>query len=186
MSRKHFMIAVNWFGPYRTIEDARNVAYEYWWHGLYMAIGRKSEDVVRGIQYIGIGEEVYKRIKDDHHKMSLIVDEFEIWIGEVATAEPSGKRMKATRSTLDYAEWLHARFLKLPLNEKKTKSLPPLSVTVLNRWYDKDFETVASRPHSGWPDLIDYPGNSEPARTVWFGGGQGVFKHPGYAESESD
>jgi hypothetical protein len=88
----------------------------------------------------------------------------------VSTAEPSGKRLKVTPATLDYAEWLHARFLHLPLNDKKTKRLPPRSVTVLNRWFGCDYETArGKRPHKDWPDLIDYPDYDLPARAVWFG-----------------
>jgi hypothetical protein len=107
----------------------------------------------------------------------------EYWLGEIATAEPSGRRMKVTKATLDYAEWLHARFLHLPLNEKKTKRVPRRSVTVLNRWWCEDYETPRRhRPHPDWPDLIDFPSFELPARVIWFGGRQRRFEPPGYAQ----
>jgi hypothetical protein len=112
----------------------------------------------------------------------LVVRERQIWLGEIATAEPSGRKLKVTKATLDYAEWLHARFLNLPLNLAKTKSLPPRGVTVLNRWFNTDYETPRGRrPHKDWPDLIDFPDLEElPARAVWFGSRQRHFPPPDY------
>ena len=80
-------------------------------------------------------DSVQTRLKEDHHKLQKVTRERQIWLGEIATAEPSGKKLKATKATLDYAEWLQAKFLQLKLNEKKTKALPPRSVTVMNRWF---------------------------------------------------
>lgn len=181
MTHKHLMIAINWYGPFGSLDDARSAAQEWWGHGLYLAIGKRSYQRVAGIQYIGIGKTLHKRLKEDHQKLSQIQGQRRFWLGEIATAEPSGRRLKATRATLDYAEWMHARFLQLFLNEKKTKALPPRSVTVLNRWYGRDFKTAKRRPHKDWPDLIDYPANDQPARAIWFGARQKVFRAPGYA-----
>jgi hypothetical protein len=112
-----------------------------------------------------------------------VTRERQIWLGEIATAEPSGKKLKVTKATLDFAEWLHARFLQLPLNEKKTKALPPRSVTVMNRWFKTDYETPRrNRPHPNWPDLIDFPSYDLPARMIWFGGKAQYFLAPGYAK----
>lgn len=178
---KHLMIAVDWFGPY-DLDEAREVAKSDYAHALYMCLGRRSYQRAQMLQYIGIGQNVYTRLKADHHKLQEVTRERQLWLGEIATAEPSGKKLKVTRATLDYAEWLHARFLKLPLNEMKTKALPPRSVTVLNRWFKTDYETPRrKRPHPDWPDLIDYPGYNIPARMVWFGSRQQYFLAPDYA-----
>ncbi len=179
---KHLMIAVDWFGPYN-LDEAWRAANSDFEHALYMCLGRRPYQRGRALQYVGIGNNVQTRLKEDHHKLQKITRERQVWLGEIATAEPSGKRLKVTRATLDYAEWLHARFLQLPLNEKKTKALPPRSVTVMNRWFRKDYETPRrNRPHPDWPDLIDYPGYDIPARMIWFGGQQKYFHAPDYAK----
>lgn len=181
MTEKHLMIAINWYGPYRDLDEARRCARHDYDHGLYLAIGKCKYERRRSLQYIGIGGNIHTRLTENHHKLQLIVRERSLWLGEIATAEPSGRRLKATRTTLDYSEWLHARFLQLPLNDKKTKALPPRSVTVLNRWFALDYETPVRRPHSDWPDLIDYPHYDLPARAVWFGRRQHTFIPPHYA-----
>lgn len=186
MSKKHLMIAINWYGPYNTLEDARCKARHDYNHGLYLAIGKRKHERKRAMQYIGIGNNLHTRLNDRHHKLADIVRERSLWLGEIATAEPSGKRMKATLTTLDFAEWMHARFLKLPLNDKKTKQLPSRSVTVINRWYATDYETLRlRRPHADWPDLLDYSEHSRPARAVWFGSRQRTFLAPDYAMPDS-
>lgn len=181
MTSKHLMIAINWYGPYCDLDEARSCARYDFEHGLYLAIGKCESQRVRSVQYVGIGANVHTRLTERHHKLSLIRANRTIWLGEIATAEPSGKRLKATRATLDFAEWMHARFMKLPLNDKKTKTLPTRSVTVLNRWFYDDYETPHRRPHADWPDLIDYPGYELPARTVWFSQRQRTFSAPDYA-----
>lgn len=183
MVQKHFMIAVDWFGPYRDIVEARAAAKSDYNHGLYMCIGKCAGQQKATMQYIGLGAKVHTRLIETHHKLSLVVKERELWLGEIATAEPSGKKLKVTKATLDYAEWLHARFMRLPLNEKKTKRVPPRRVTVLNRWWKTDYITRRkNRPHPAWPDLIDYPHYEQPARMVWFGGKQQRVLPPDYAQ----
>ncbi|GEO85545.1 MULTISPECIES: hypothetical protein [Alphaproteobacteria] len=185
MISKHLMIAVNWYGPYWDLDEVRAEARANWNHGLYMCIGMRPYQRKVSMQYIGIGGAVHTRMTHDHHKLREVTRERAIWLGDIATAEPSGKRLKATKTTLDYAEWVHARFMQLPLNEKKTKNLPSRSVTVLNRWFKTDYETLRkNRPHPDWPDLIDYPDYDMPARMIWFGGRQQYFHAPDYARPE--
>lgn len=182
MSQKHLMITVDWFGPYGgDLQQIRSVARADFEDGLYMCIGKKPYQRNSAMQYVGIGSPIHTRLHDGHHVLPEVTRSRQMWLGEIATAEPSGKKIKYTKATLDYAEWLHARFMQLPLNDKKTKSLPPRSVTVLNRWWKTDYVTMRSnRPHPDWPNLLDYPGHELPARTVWFGGKQRPFKAPEY------
>jgi len=176
------MVAVDWYGPYLSLTEAREKARQDYSHGLYLAIGKQKYERYPSMQYIGIATALHLRLHENHPKLSLVVNEFSLWLGEISTAEPSGKRAKVTRTTLDYAEWMHARFLQLPLNEKKKGKPPSRSVTILNRWYDKkDYYTPKQRPHKGWPDLIDFPYHELPARVVWFGKNQRTFQAPNYA-----
>lgn len=186
MPQKHLMIAIDWYGPYPGIDEARHSARDYYDHGLYLAIGGRDSDPTIALQYVGIGERLHTRLVRRHHALPQITRDCSIWLGEVVTAEPSGARVKFSRATLDYGEWLHARFLRLPLNQKKSKRTPTRSVTVLNRWWGLDGETPAERPHEDWPDLIDYPTYGLPARCVWFGERQRVFNAPDYAEPKPE
>lgn len=181
MPQKHLMIAVDWYGPY-SLDEAQGIAESVPGPGLYLCIGRCAYERKKRIQYIGIGKTVHTRLVPEHHKLKLVTKERQIWLGEVSTAEPSGRKMKVTQAGLDYSEWLHARFLQLPLNEKKTKKVPPRSVSVMNRWFRPDMVARRNRPHADWPDLIDYPAWEMPARAVWFGGRQRIFSAPDYAE----
>lgn len=181
MSKKHLMIAINWRGPYSDLEEAKCLARDQYEDGLYMCEGKEPRQRKSRLQYIGIGSTLYTRLKEDHHKLSRVTKERKIWLGEICTAEPSGKRMKFTKTTLDQAEWLHVWLLGLPLNDKKSASPPSRSVTVLNRWWKKDYETPRKRRgHPEWPDLLDFPTDGQVARSVWFGSKHLTYSPPDY------
>jgi len=183
MPQKHLMIAIDWYGPY-TLEDAFETAKSDFRFALYLCIGKRKFQRKQSLQYVGIGTNVSKRLAKTHHKLQHVSRDRQIWLGEIATAEPSGKKMRPTPATLDFAEWAYARFFDLPLNEKKTVGMPSRSFTVLNRWWKKDYETpFQKRPHADWPDLIDhsYPDWEQPVRKVWFGGKQERILGPDYA-----
>lgn len=159
MAKKHLMIGIDWYGPYPDLKNAKKIARDEFCDGLYVCIGKMKKLERRTILYIGIGSSLHTRLTEDHHKLQLVTKKRQIWLGEVATPEPSGRNIKATKQTLDYAEWLHAYFLNLPLNEQKTKNAPSRSATVVNYWWKIDYETAHTRrPHPDWPKLIDYRG----------------------------
>jgi hypothetical protein len=170
---KHLVIAVDWYGPYPGLEAARLALNTYdWLPGLYMAIGKSEERPAKGLQYIGISKKLVGRVHARHATLAKISD-LQIWLGEVGTANPSGKKLKKTAPTLDYAEWLSAFFLKLPLNNKKKANSPKIPVSLLNRWWKvgKTFDVPrVQRPNPEWPDFIDFLGRDYTTRIVWFGG----------------
>lgn len=179
---KHLMIAIDWFGPYRDLSAARKIADKDYADGLYVCIGKLPNQHRTRIQYIGISKRLAGRISEDHYQLKKVTRDRQLWMGEIATSEPSGKKLKVTKRTLDFAEWLHARFMQLPLNERKTKGLPSRSVTIMNRWWKTDYITIRkNRPHPDWPDLIDFPDYGIPARMIWFGGKRRFFSAPEYA-----
>jgi hypothetical protein len=166
---KHIAVVIDWYGPYTTEEAltaARNDGYS---RGLYMAFGKGRYQRQAIAQYVGLSTQLSVRLANNR-KLPDITRDKKIWLGEAVTAEPAGKRTKFTAASLDYAEWLHAYFMKLPMNSKKRVKPPPRSVTVLNHWWKKDYETPwVRRPDPAWPDLIDYVGSDYPAKLVWFG-----------------
>lgn len=165
---KHFVIGIDWHGPYSlkgAIEDAR----VYGGGGLYMAVGRCARQTVSRPQYVGISRNHARRLAN-HHKLHLLQPGAQLWLGYSATAEQSGRRAKVTPRTWDDAEWCHAFFMDLPLNERKAGTPPQQNVTVLNRWWHVDGRPRMRRPHSTWPDLFDYMGLDRRSRVVWFGG----------------
>lgn len=93
-----------------------------------------------------------------------------MWLGEVATAGVPGRSKTLTPQTVRLSEWAIAYFMELPLNTKLRTKKPPRPVTVLSRWWHRDFETnYKHRPHDAWPDLIDYLDEGFQSRLVWFG-----------------
>jgi hypothetical protein len=71
---------------------------------------------------------------------------------------------------LDYAEWLHVHFINLPQKYNKNSSPPYRSVTVLNRWWRDDFQTL---DYAEWLHVhfIKHPQNEKksarpPSRSV--------------------
>ena len=165
---KHFVVGVDWYGPYTRMEavaDARTAGGG----GLYLAVGRTDGQRVSRPQYVGLSRNLARRLQA-HHKLPLLRPDMRLWLGYSATAEQSGRRAKVTPRTWDDAEWCHAYFMALPLNERKAGRPPQQPVTVLNRWWHADGRPSAHRPHRSWPDLFDFIGSERRSRVVWFGG----------------
>jgi hypothetical protein len=176
---KQFIIGIDWYGPYS--RSAAIGKIKDFGAGLYFAIGTPEGkgNHKRRPQYIGISNNniVSRSTHPRHEVMTKINYDKGLWLGEVSTAEPSGRRLTVTPNTLRYAEWLHVYFMGLPMNTRLNRP-PPNPATLLNRWWRTDYETPRyQRPHPTWPDLIDFAGRDFRARTVWFGGSQ-VVHHP--------
>src|SRR5690606_3401447 len=104
------------------------------------------------------------------HGIKEVPRDRKIWLGEVSSVGIPGKNSKKTNAQLDLAEWAHAYFLELPVNNRKKAQPPFRPVTVINRWWRVDYETPArQRPHADWPDVIDYLGREYGAKVAWFG-----------------
>ena len=114
-----------------------------------MLIGKSKHQKSKSkLQYIGIANDLSKRLNSKHHAISHLSKELAIWMGEIGSVGIPGKKSKIKNIQLDLAEWAHTYFLDLPLNLKKTKNPPDQPVTVLNRWWNKDYETPRKkRPH---------------------------------------
>lgn len=183
--RKHLMIAVEWYGPFKGIDAARAVAKGRvggfrWDQGLYLAISSDTRrNQRRRIDYIGRSGEVHKRISHRHKKLTAIRGTPEIWLGEITSAEPGGKKNYVSRDTLRFAEMMLVYYLKPHLNEQMFERGPKRDVTLLNTWWKidlklddpyEDIQPYQRRPIRDWPDLFYYPGEGFDATAVWFKG----------------
>ena len=169
MANKHLVVGIDWYGPF-TLEAAKSAARVYHAGGLYICVGKTAGKHKRLIQYVGKSNDALQtRLNYGHHKLKLVTREMEIWLGDIATGNVPGKSKTVTPQSLRMAEWAIAYFMKLPLNAKLLKSPPKRAVTVLNRWWQKDYSPRFNRPHKDWPDLIDFLGNDYRERNVWFG-----------------
>lgn len=177
---KPVVAVIDWFGPYSTLEDARRAAFDYD-DGIYCAIGKRKYERYSRIQYVGLANNLRARLNGTHHKLPEITRERTIWLGEVVSPRTPGKKIKTTDRMLDLAEWAHAYFLQVPLNERKKLNPPDRPITVYNKWWRTDLETpYIRRPHNEWPDIIDILGMEYPAKLVWFGGRQIVQDVDGF------
>lgn len=159
-------IIIDWYGPF-SLQDAIKDVSQNSWKGIYLAIGKTK--YMRGrspIQYVGIGN-LRSRLKEDHHKLKLIVRDRKIWLGDIVSLRIPGPKKKKTDILFDLAEWLLVYFLEPPLNDRKRRRPPHREVTLINRWWKSDDSPRKRRPHPDWPILIDYPGIDYPVRVCW-------------------
>lgn len=169
---KHVAVVIDWYGPY-TLNEAETRAAEDFQGGLYLGIGRSGpfRGVFRSIRPLYVGKSdgsIADRLNADHHKLRLIKSYRSIWLGDIISGGVPGRRRHSTPTEIRLGEWVIAHFMQLPLNERLRENPPDGNVTVLNRWFAGD-ETLVDRPHSDWPDLIDYRGINSKTRLVWFG-----------------
>jgi hypothetical protein len=164
----HIGIVVNWYGPYKGIQEARTAAKNDYEDGLYLFIGRKKHQKSPPKPlYVGLSGYLLYRLTTQHEKLPYIAGEPLVWLGEIASHGIPGR---PSQNLLHLAEWATAYFLSLPLNEKKTYTPPNHSITLVNRWWKKDYESPRlQRPHPDWPDVIDFMGMEYGARVSWIG-----------------
>jgi len=175
MAYDTLVIAINWFGPYSSISEARSIALsERVEEALYLCIGQRDGDLS---SYVGITSNAPQRLSNNHHKLSLFdPDDMVIWIGIIVSQAAAGRRSSRGSAlhtlAVKTAEKLTAYFLQLPSNDRLRSSPPDRSAIVFNRWYEPsgDFKRRKHRGHHDWPDLIEYDQESEWASVVWFGG----------------
>jgi len=120
---KSLSAIIEWYGPY-SLEDAKVASKFYYDDGLYMVIGKTKRQRTPHLQYIGIANDLRERLNGKHHKIPEVTKDASIWLGEVMSPRTPGKKIKVTDRMLDLAEWAHAYFLQLPLNNRK-KGSPP-------------------------------------------------------------
>jgi hypothetical protein len=128
-------LIVDWYGPYVTIEKAKQAAAEFG-EVLYMAVGKRRYQcaATARMRYVGISTDPKSRISTGHHKLPEITRDFGVWFGEIGSQSIAGRKSRnhpvRHSRAIALAEWVLAYFLKLPLNEKKRKN-PPNEAVIL-------------------------------------------------------
>ena len=187
MASKHSMILVDWYGLFKK-DKAFKVSGRFK-KALYVLIGKEKHE--RGkprLKYIGISEtNLRRRLFRNHEKLKKLQEGYEIWIGEVGSYHlPKWKGLSADRA-VSLAEWLHVSFTRKSSSDaafvlnKHKKNIPRDSATVVNHWWERDFESQEQdepyrefrrSPHPWWPYVIDYFGSGwksvdHEARVTW-------------------
>jgi len=131
---KQIVAIVDWYGPYRSLKEARSAARSDYGEGLYMLLGRKKNQKKTRIQYIGVAMDISNRLTNNHKIASILEQKREIWLGEIGSTGIPGRKNKKLAIQIDLVEWAHAYFLNIENNKNKTKKPPDKPITVINRW----------------------------------------------------
>lgn len=175
MSYETLVIALNWYGPFKSIEAASKEAKKAGATGaLYLAISNIHK---RTRAYVGIATDVARRLTEgQHEKLSGFAEGvLDIWIGTVASQGVAGRNpdggSKLHSRILRTSERTLAYFLQLSENTQLRKSTPKEAIILINRWFDpaEPYNRKDQRGHPEWPDLIEHDPEGGQASLVWFG-----------------
>lgn len=126
---EHKIIQINWFGPYRDLEEVKESGRG---NGLYLLAGlRKFERGEASIQYCGITKNAYSQRFVNHHALSQISRDLLIWLGQIAVPE------NYSRAEIELAEKIIVFFWQPELNTR-LRDWAPDPTTVISHWYTAD------------------------------------------------
>jgi hypothetical protein len=167
-----FMIAVDWYGPIRSLKEARTTAKRHKVKDL-LYVGYETRGQYRS--YVGISNDANSRLRTSHKVLGKWPDDtHELWLGIVASQTEAGRsaNRKAARhkAALTFAEHMIARFVQTSENVHGSTKLPKRSGALLNRWFhlDAEFTRHKKQPHKNWPDFIEFEKAEKSGRTVFF------------------
>lgn len=175
------MVAVDWYGPLKTLTKARQRG-EASGVGEFLYLGYQTNPPEKA--YIGISSNITGRLTPAHHVMGSWEDgSFDLWIGIIASQSEPGRRPVDSpvyhSGATHFAEHMIAYFVETSENVRKRRHHPDRSGVVLNRWFREiePWDRRFQRPHANWPDLIEFELDERFARKVWFGGGTERFRN---------
>lgn len=139
MNEIKLLYALEWFGPYESIEDI--------WAdddtsscSIYLITGKVAyERSSEHIKYVGITErDPAKRLSDKvHQKKQEKIKNKKFWVGKFSKASNRNNRSHAELIETLFVRYLFLADVKL-LNDKKKRSIPRKPITVINRWFLKN------------------------------------------------
>jgi hypothetical protein len=174
MAASLLMIAINWYGPFKSLKSAREEGSKTGVTDfLYLAVSTDENNYAYG----GLSSNISQRLRDDHHTIGGLEDgEIDIWIGIVHSQSIAGRKPSdgyvVHSEVLEVAEHMTIYFLELSENDRKRRKPPGRSAAIFNRWFrpHEPYDRRVHRPHQYWPDFIEYECEENEARRIWFGG----------------
>lgn len=140
-----------------------------------MAIGSRRGQKKAHLQYVGITKDLSKRFNGKHPiQLAVRAKSLRLFIGIVTSQAVAGRKAghqaKNFTVPLYLAESALAFLMEIPLNKDKRCSPPNDSIVVVNRWFHSDFATRRrKRPHTSWPDLVEYDCHEHMGDLAWHG-----------------
>ena len=157
------LYALEWLGPYDSIEDVWNDP-ETESCPIYLITGKESyERGSQHIKYVGITErDPAKRLSDkDHLKKQERIKYKKYWVGKFSKTSNRNRRTHAELIETLFIHFLFLTNVKI-INDKKLKSKPRIPVTVLSRWFLKcSYQHRQNKPTllRDLPDVIMFDGD---------------------------
>ena len=157
------LYALEWLGPYDSIEDVWNDP-ETESCSIYLITGKESyERGSQHIKYVGITErDPAKRLSDkDHLKKQERIKYKKYWVGKFSKTSNRNRRTHAELIETLFIHFLFLTDVKI-INDKKLKSKPRIPVTVLSRWFLKcSYQHRQNNPTvlRDLPDVIMFDGD---------------------------
>jgi hypothetical protein len=173
MPANMFMVAVDWYGPLKSLPEARAAAKKYRVKD-FLYVGYEKKERLRS--YVGISNDANSRLRSAHSVLGKWpANTYELWLGIVVSQSEPGRKSspKPTRhkAALSFAERLTARFVETSENIQGRKRPPKRSGALLNRWFHltQNFPRHKRKPHKNWPDFIEFEESEKFGRSIYFG-----------------
>src|SRR5262249_39857373 len=151
-----FMVAVDWYGPLKSLKEARTAAKVHRVKD-FLYLGYETKGRLRS--YVGISNSPTSRLQTAQGVLGNWPDNsYELWLGMVVSQSEPGRKsyQKAPRhkAALSFAERLTARFVETSENIHGSTRPPKRSGALLNRWFhlSSNFPRHKRQPHKNWPD----------------------------------
>lgn len=181
MPANMFMAAVDWYGPIKSLKEARATAKKHKVKD-FLYLGYETKGKRRS--YVGISNVADSRLRKGHKVLGKWPDNtYELWLGITASQTEAGRSANRKparhKAALTFAERMIARFVETTENIHGSKKPPKRSGALLNRWFrlDPDFTRHKKRPHPSWPDFIEFEKSEKFGRTAFFGKKVELFRN---------